>query len=151
MDRRAFLGRSVMGAAAAVSLPKLLAGCGGDDFEMNPSWQSRAADLEGRGQIYTKAAPGKWMGKEGTHVPTLELSADKKTATVRLTHGMATDHYITTIYVKDDQGRVIGLRELMGSDSEALGMFTVPESSLELTAYAFCNLHDLWQSDSTEI
>lgn len=37
----------------------------------NKNWEARVKQLEGSGELYTEAAPGKWAGKERSHVPTL--------------------------------------------------------------------------------
>jgi len=110
----------------------------------NAAWETRAKELEGKGPIYTAADPGKWKGKEGGHVPTATF--DSSGVTVFTKHPMTTDHYITTHYIKNDKGVVIGLKEFQATDNEAKSTFPLPKGTKSITVYSHCNLHDLWNA-----
>jgi superoxide reductase len=112
--------------------------------EKTAAWQARAKELEGKGPIYTATAPGKWKGKEGSHVPVASFEAGQ--VTILTKHPMTTEHWITTHYIKNQKGDVIGLKEFAGTDPEAKSTFPVPKGTTILTVYSHCNLHDLWSS-----
>jgi len=145
MARRSFLGFLAGGGAATA------AGCMIGEGEVpvlsNETWEARASQLEAASQtVYTAAAPGMWAGKEGTHVPRITFDPDGS-ITVSSTHGMVQDHWITTLFVRDQDGKVIHLEELPGR-GPAIGpartTFVPRVDTRTITAYAYCNLHDLW-------
>jgi desulfoferrodoxin (superoxide reductase-like protein) len=149
VGRRGFLG-AIGGAAAALSACTVGPLVG---RYVNPLWLERTATLKG-GKVYTKAAPGIWMGKEGTHVPTVTIDAAKRTATVSCSHGLAEGHWITTLFVEDQDGNVIHLEEFMGrgpSASLASTTFEVPAGVTSVMAYSYCNLHDCWSTESISV
>jgi superoxide reductase len=112
----------------------------------NEAWQARAKELEAKGPAYTASAPGKWKGKEGSHVPTATFEAGK--VTIATKHPMTPEHWITTHYIKNDKGVVIGLQEFKGTDPEAKSTFALPKGTHALTVYSYCNLHDLWNAEA---
>ena len=124
----------------------------GRDLDVATRWDALAAKLEGAGPIYNAANPGPWAGKEPKHVPTLTLSG--KNVVVEVPHEMKPsdgglgEHYITTIYVRDEQGEIVFLAEYKVTDPAAKAVFPLPEgaTAATLTAYAHCNLHGLWSS-----
>lgn len=142
LSRRGFLGGFGLAGGAA-----MVAGCTvGSSFETNPRWQARAEELKANG-IYTTGAPGIWAGKEAAHTPTIAKEGD--IVTISCTHGMAEGHWVTTIFVEDDTGTVLHLEEFVGrgpSLKPASTSFRVPPEARSLTAYAYCNLHDCWES-----
>jgi desulfoferrodoxin (superoxide reductase-like protein) len=148
MNRRAFLG---LVGATAVATPACTLGVG-DAPEptsgvTDPAWEIRATQLEQANGIFTAAAPGMWAGKEATHVPSVAFNADGS-VTVSTTHGVAEDHWITTIFVRDQRGDVIHLKEFVGRGTgvvaAATTTFTPRAGTTSITAYAYCNKHDLW-------
>jgi desulfoferrodoxin-like iron-binding protein len=157
MQRREML-KTTMGLFATAAAVPLLAACGSDDPEgapVNDAWETRASELEAsQSAEYTAAAPGPWAGKEGGHVPSLTSGA---TATIETMHGQTVgvpdedDHFITTLYVKDQDGVVIHLLELDGSEEAPTSSFTPPEGTTQMTAYSYCNLHGLWMSDTVTV
>ena len=55
----------------------------------NKNWEARAKQLEGSGALYTEAAPGKWAGKERSHVPTMVVDTMlKNRVTIVVNHVM---------------------------------------------------------------
>lgn len=120
MKRRQMLKSTLGAVAAAVAVPLLVACSDEDDggAPIDEAWEQRASELEAsQGSIYTATAPGPWAGKEGGHVPAIRTGA---TMSVETMHGQTVgvpdeeDHWITTIYVRDQDGVVIHLRELAG-------------------------------------
>lgn len=145
-SRRGFLG--LLGGAT------MLTACtvGSTEVEANLTWQTRVGELK-TNNVYSRAAPGIWPGKEGTHVPTITDLGDG-IFEVSCTHGMVEGHWITTIFVEDELGNVLHLRELMGR-GPSVGMpvisLRVPPGVRSLVAYAYCNLHDCWRSEPYSI
>jgi desulfoferrodoxin (superoxide reductase-like protein) len=138
---------------------QVIAACGGEDDGPdevgNEQWEQRAAELEGsQDAVYTNAAPGPWAGKEGSHVPSLIADGE---ARIETAHGQTVnepdteDHYITTLYVRDQDGVVIHLVELDGTEEAPTTSFTPPEGTTEMTAFSHCNLHGLWSSDPVTV
>jgi len=61
-------------------------------------------------------------------------------------------HFITHIYVTDQDGEVVSMRSLDPSVmSTASITFAVPRNASSLTAYEFCNKHGLWRGPTMQI
>ena len=143
-SRRQFF-RKAAYTTAAVAVPTALWGCSVStevSAGMNLAWEERAAQLEGMG-VYTAVAPGPWAEKVGSHVPKVTFNEGEGTMTVFTEHGMAREHWISTIYVRAG-GRVIGLKEFTGDDAEARATFQVPAGTTDVVAFSYCSLHDTW-------
>ena len=112
----------------------------------NEGWEKRAKEFEEKGPPNTASAPGKWKGKEGSHVPTATFDGDS--VTIFTKHPMSAEHYITTHYIKNQKGVVIGLKEFKPTDSEAKSTFVLPKKTTSITVYSHCNLHDLWDAEA---
>ncbi len=134
----------------------------------NPDWQKLAAELCARnvgGVAYSSQRPGPFAGKERSHVPKLTIQADG-VAVIVVNHVMdpgasiadagkdaATDasvpaHYVTTIWAKDDKGRVVFMKQLRPTDAAPpFVAFKIPPGTMSLTAFEHCNLHGVWRSD----
>jgi desulfoferrodoxin (superoxide reductase-like protein) len=112
----------------------------------NELWEARAKELEGKGPAYTATAPGKWKGKEGSHVPTATFEGDSVTVVNK--HPMTAEHYITTHYIKNQKGVVIGLKEFKPTDAEPKSTFVLPKKTTSITVCSHCNLHDLWSAEA---
>jgi len=148
------------GAGATAAVPAMLSGClelpapqpGGG---ANDAWERRAQQLEDSNGVYTAGNEGMWAGKAGTHVPQIEFDTAAGTARIFNTHPMTEGHWITTIYVRDQGGAVIHLVEFVvrgaSAATEATTTFTVPAGTTQITAYAYCNLHDAWSSAEQSI
>ena len=151
MDRRSFMQGIGLGGVAAVG-----AGCitvGGTPY--NNVWEDRAALLEeSSGVTYSKASPGMWAGKEGTHTPTVVANPDG-TVTVSNSHPMEEGHWINTIFVRDQDGFVIHLADFaargVNKSTIAQTTFRPRSGTASVTAYSYCNLHDLWTSEPTKV
>eukprot|EP00929_Paragymnodinium_shiwhaense_P077438 TRINITY_DN39881_c0_g2_i1.p1 TRINITY_DN39881_c0_g2~~TRINITY_DN39881_c0_g2_i1.p1 ORF type:complete len:141 (-),score=25.85 TRINITY_DN39881_c0_g2_i1:140-562(-) len=100
--------------------------------------------------IFSAAEPGKWKGKEAKHVPI--LSIDGRKVTVQNPHGQAEDHHIVSVWIENQNGAVVGVKELHESTAEATVEFTLEEATRgSLTAWSFCNLHGAWRSEPVKI
>lgn len=142
----------------------------------NAAWTEKAKTLEAAnvgGVAYTAAAPGPFPGKERSHVPDLKVQSDG-IAVVVVNHVMdggstGTDggagdaaadadagyadaavrpvHYVSTIWIKDDKGRVLFMRSFAPTDpAPPFLAMKIPEGVKTLTAYEHCNLHGVWAS-----
>jgi desulfoferrodoxin (superoxide reductase-like protein) len=115
-----------------------------------PAWEDEAEELEGD-KVYDKN--DQWMGEDQAtaHVPAVEILSGKLSVTVP--HPMEHDHYITAMYVRDQRGVITGFHEFdrPKEGKSALGVtanFDVPLRATKVRAYAHCNKHDTWRSDS---
>ena len=101
---------------------------------------------------HTRATPGKWAGKEDTHVPQLIISPEPPSLPVRLVarasvpHSMSPEHHIDEIYVKDQTGAVLGKTTIGPTATAAALSVEVPPISVRLAAFAHCNQHGTWQA-----
>jgi superoxide reductase len=147
MSRRAALEYNGL-VAISVAVPTWLiegeAEAGGP--QKNHAWEARAKELEAKGPVNTASAPGKWQGKEGAHVPSASFEASGVTIVTK--HPMTPEHWITTHYIKNQKGVVIGLTEFSGTDPEAKSTFQLPKGTKALRIYSHCNLHDLWSAEA---
>ena len=146
--RRAFFG--FLGGAAATPAIACYGSTpigGGDPGE---AWERRAQQLEESNGVNRADDEGVWPGKAATHVPAIVVDKARGTATVSSTHPMTEAHWLTTIYVRDQDGVVIHLIEFLarGADAAttATTTFSIPSGTTSMTAYAYCNLHDAWSS-----
>lgn len=152
MHRREML-QSTLGLVTAAAAVPFLAACSDDDggAPINEAWEERASGLEATG-TYTATSPGPWAGKEAGHVPAITAAG-----LIETMHGQTVndpeeeDHYITTLYVRDQDGVVIYLTELDGTEEAPTASFTPPEGTTQMTAYSYCNLHGLWMSDPVQV
>lgn len=135
----------------------------------NPEWLEKANALESAnvdGKAYTADRPGPFVGKERAHVPVLTVQSDG-VAVVVVNHVMdagalpeagTTDagdaaatgrplHYVTTIWIKDERGRVLFMKSYAPNDAAPpFVAMKIPAGVKALTAYEHCNLHGVWAS-----
>eukprot|EP00958_Prasinococcus_capsulatus_P012252 scaffold1219_cov400-Prasinococcus_capsulatus_cf.AAC.9 len=104
--------------------------------------------------ILTATEPGKWSGKEGSHVPTVSLTDDGKLK-VTLTHGMTAgenEHFIQYVYIKTDSGDVADVSVFKPTDSAPVeAIFPVPSKATSVTPFAYCNLHGVWSGTALAV
>jgi superoxide reductase len=131
--RRNFLKGSLMVAGAAVA-----GGIG----------RAQAAGKFPPGLVYTKEAPGRWAGKEGTHAPKATLEG--KNIKVVTPHSMSEKHYIVKHVVLTTDGKFIGEKTFAPTDKAAESSYALPDGFKgTLWVTSFCNLHDLWLTEFT--
>jgi superoxide reductase len=95
--------------------------------------------------IYTRANPGKWAGKEATHLPTLSILAEK--IIMKTPHPMAADHFISRHQIKAEDGSIIADRIIKPTDLPESN-FSIPKpDGKNISAFSTCNLHGIWQED----
>lgn len=152
-DRRAFLQQGSIAALTLLVPSWALTACSADDQDAgttpkNAAWEARASELIARSVVlYNTRAPGKWAGKEGTHTPVASFAAGMVTITTP--HPMTPEHYVTTHFVKNQDGVVVGLKEFQPTDIKAETTFTLPPGTTQITIFSNCNLHDLWDLSGT--
>jgi superoxide reductase len=100
------------------------------------------------GIIYTKASPGKWSKKVGSHVPLISLDGNKVTITTP--HPMAQEHFIVRHTLVLEDGTVVGEKTFFPPDDiKAVSTFELPAGyKSKFYATSFCNLHDFWVMES---
>ncbi|WP_394833472.1 hypothetical protein LVJ94_43895 [Pendulispora rubella] len=209
----------------------------GEEFsaERRARWEALVQTLEALGPVYTVAAPGKWAGKERSHVPQVEVQGNVVTVLVEhmmsippldaggggnidagggfdadidedagefdagefdadspfpfprrdaggrdgggrdagidkdagafdagggggIDAGAGTDageqglHYVTTIYLKNEAGEVVGLREFRPLDPAPPRVnFRLPPGVKSVTAHEHCTLHGVWAADPVNV
>ncbi len=65
--------------------------------------------------------------------------------------GVRPVHYITTIWAKDDKGRVVYLKEFVSTDpAPPFVAFQIPKGATSVRAYEHCNLHGVWASNDAK-
>jgi desulfoferrodoxin (superoxide reductase-like protein) len=148
VNRRAFMKYNGL-VAITVAIPSWLRDRQAEAASAkNDAWETRAKELEGKGPVYTAAAPGKWKGKEGSHVPVATFEGGGVTVVTK--HPMTPEHWITTHYIKNQKGVVIGLKEFQGTDPAAKSTFPLPKGTTSITVCSYCNLHDLWNAEAAK-
>jgi superoxide reductase len=98
--------------------------------------------------IYTKEAPGRWAGREGSHVPQVTLEGKKIKAVTP--HRMTEAHFIVKHTLTTPEGKFIGEKTFANTDPSAESAYELPEGFKgTLWVTSFCNLHDLWLTEFT--
>jgi len=100
------------------------------------------------GLIYTKEAPGRWAGKEGSHSP--KMTVEGWNVKVVTSHPMSEKHFIVKHTLLTPEGKIIGEKNFANTDPAAESSYKLPEGFKgPLWAASFCNLHDLWVTELT--
>jgi len=141
--RRDFL-KHASTVATVLAVPALT-GCTEEDEgpEINMAWEDRATELET--VTWTAGNPGDFPPE--VHIPEATYNSGARSVTVLVPHVMTAEHYISTIYIRDQDGVVLGLQEyaVPTADGEQPSIdFPLHESTTTVVAYAYCNLHDNW-------
>lgn len=138
MERRDFIRLSIAGAGASLAAPAITLAETGKPVPP-------AADI-----YFTKEAPGRWTGKEATHLPVIEISKSGDDASVKITtpHEMkGYEHYIVKHILLDKDYKYISEHMFdPGKDSTPVSTFTLKNYSGTIYALSLCNKHDLWIS-----
>ena len=113
-------------------------------------WRKRADQLETVGEyVYSAEEYPEGMNAD-VHVPEVTIANGYVTAFID--HVMEKEHWITTIYFRDQTGSVFYLREFLptevdeGYDKGVTAYAEIPKGVEEIAAFAFCNKHDHWWS-----
>jgi superoxide reductase len=131
-DRRDFL-KTTMTTASLLALGSF-------------SQPAGAADLKLKNIIYMQDDPGRWDGKQGSHVPQVTVTGSKVAVVTK--HPMSAEHYIVKHSLVLVDGTYIGSKTFTPKDK--------PESEYELPAgykgkfyvTSFCNIHDFWLAEA---
>lgn len=157
VERRGFL-KTAGVVAVSFAVPASLWSCsteppkkaaGGGGKEKGNDWAAQVAKLESE-ELLTKDKPGKWAGKEGSHLPQVTFHEGEGAVTLFTKHGMSEAHWITAHYLRNQDGKLIGFQAYAGTDTEAKHRFDLPKGTTRITAYSHCNKHGDWQAADTK-
>ena len=100
-------------------------------------------------------APGIWAGKEASHTPTIDIYAENTAVIATVDHPMDVDHWVEAIYFKDQNGDVFylehfGYQDYKENNRIAETYIAIPLGVTKVTAYAFCNKHGTWKSETKD-
>lgn len=176
-NRREFLAQSGMLASAA-ALPAALTACSSEDdppgVQPNLEWEDTADGLEQSPLCCWTGDPAEvaqGSPSVGAHLP--EISFETVNGRLRATvstlgdengtgqaapHPMTAVHWLTVMYVRDQNNVVIYLRDFGQEQIKQQYLnqnptftFDVPPGTTSLRAYSFCNLHQHWRGERVEI
>jgi superoxide reductase len=109
---------------------------------------AQAASTFPVGLIYTKEAPGRWAGREDSHVP--KVTVEGRKVKVVTPHRMTETHFIVKHTLVTPEGKFFGEKTFANTDPAAESSYELPEGFKgTLWATSFCNLHDLWLTEFT--
>lgn len=136
MDRRDFICLSAVGVVGGA---------------LSFSATAEKAAVSGVGGIYfTKEAPGRWKGKEATHLPSIEIAKNEGMATVKVVtaHEMkGYEHYIVKHVLLDKNYQFLDEHMFNPTtDKVATSSFTLKDYTGTVYALSMCNKHDVWLS-----
>lgn len=174
-NRREFLAQSGMLATAA-ALPAAITGCSSEDepagVQPNLEWEDTADGLEQSPLCcWTGAADEQGSPSIGAHLPqiSIETTDGRLRATVFTLgdesgdgeiapHPMVDAHWLTVMYVRNQDGVVVYLRDFGQEkikqqylNQDPRFSFDVPPGTVWLRAYSFCNLHQHWRGRRVDI
>jgi len=129
-----------------------------------PEWQQIADGLESSNQCCWNSGDlptGASAGAPEEHLPVVTVTdPGLLKVTFVENHPMTAEHWITTLYVRDQNGIVIVLRDF--GQAALLPQFArdevpeiedvqAPRGTTQVRAYSYCNLHQAWVGDLTEL
>ena len=130
------------------------------------AWPSVHADFM-RQQKETYGSDVPFTEDDGEkHTPYITLANDGKSAYIFVgkedggpvhpmvgsSDGIAEPHWITELYVVDQDDNIIVMKSLDPTGvNEARMEFDVPDDVDSLTAYSWCNIHGLWVGPTVEV
>jgi superoxide reductase len=98
--------------------------------------------------IFTKAKPGRWIDKVGSHVPSMTLlrKDEKLMITVTTMHEMQPEHFIVKHLLLDQHCSLIGEKVFSPQSHQVAQSIHFIESNYQgpLFAVSVCNKHDVW-------
>ena len=103
-------------------------------------------------RVQTRSDPGAWGGKEDSHVPEAVLTklddAGNYRVDVTVQHGMAENHWIQFISLKDNADSELAKTTLQPTAPSASASFTANVTNITgFKVYELCNLHGLWMAE----
>ena len=97
------------------------------------------------GQEMTELVGNSSDGAVEKHVPVVSVNGSSVTIDIgAVPHPMLEEHYIEWIYLKTEKG---GQRKELKPGDEPKAEFIITDCDKALKAYAYCNLHGLWNTD----
>jgi desulfoferrodoxin ferrous iron-binding domain len=97
------------------------------------------------GQEMTELVGNSSDGAVEKHVPVVSVNGSSVTIDIgAVPHPMLEEHYIEWIYLKTEKG---GQRKELKPGDEPKAEFIITDGDKALKAYAYCNLHGLWNTD----
>ena len=97
------------------------------------------------GEVMTELTPNTSDGAIEKHVPIITMNGNKVNVTVGfVTHPMLENHYIEWIILETTEG--FTKKDLKPGDTPSV-IFTLNEDEEVISAYAYCNLHGLWENN----
>ena len=131
-----------------------LAACGGDALDTGRAaaitavWTGIASELESGG-LHRLGSPGDCYVEAESHAPIAEVRG--REVTVWVCREMTRDHFTNHVFIKDQDGVIIGMVQLLGHDDQARITFSMPPGTLSVTPYCSCNRHGLWVGDTIQL
>lgn len=147
----------------------VLAGCSSQSGQpvatsvLVPQWQEVADGLEASNQCcYTPddLPDDPNLGVPDQHLPVARVLAEGLLEiTTAEPHEMTPEHWITTMYVRDQADVVIGFRDFGATELKPQFsrnyvpslVFPLPAGTTRVRAFAFCNRHSHWASDAMRL
>lgn len=127
-----------------------------DGLFYNLSWEIKAEELRKKASEMKKFYLYEEAKSNKKHMPKISFK-EKGKVEYLLTHSVKTkedkDHFISTIYVEDEFGRVVYMKDLTKEDnydsiSEEISYFETYKEYRTLTPYEFCSKHGLYQGET---
>ena len=96
------------------------------------------------GEEMTLLEPNTSDGAHEKHVPIVTVEGNKITVKIgSAPHPMLAEHHISWVYLQTEKG---GQRKNLEIGTEPQVSFLITEDDKPLAAYAYCNLHGLWEA-----
>ena len=88
-----------------------------------------------------------WEGKAGSHAPEVTIKDGKVEVVTK--HPMTAEHFIVRHTVILADGKVLGGKTFTAKDKPESSFDLPKEYKGKLCVTSFCNLHDLWLTETT--
>ena len=172
--RRQFVKRAGLYVASSTLVLPAGFACSADDNDDSdgylpyPPWQAKANAFEAGGKCcWTSSAPAPaGQGGPENHLPMVSVDDNGELKVwMQDGHPMNEEHWITTVYVRDQRGIVLELAdfgeqelysqyestEFEWTESTPAINIEIPPGTTQLKAYAYCNLHRHWAGDIVNV
>nr|VFK03962.1 MAG: superoxide reductase [Candidatus Kentron sp. H]VFK04240.1 MAG: superoxide reductase [Candidatus Kentron sp. H]VFK07068.1 MAG: superoxide reductase [Candidatus Kentron sp. H] len=142
MQRRDLIRFTFAGAVSGTFVPRALFASPTSD-DSNPMAGS---------VFFTKDAPGRWRGKEASHLPQIEIEKKSDGISVKVStpHEVSGfDHYIIKHILLDGNYGLLGEKMFNPlKDKAAISTFSLSKYNGPIYALSVCNKHDTWLSSA---